>query len=187
MKPRFRQLPSLAALVLPIPLCYPRSMILCTLMAFHLGKHKHSAPLTPRAQERASESDGDSHNNGEQSPNCNSDIYDSSPYQSVSAMRGHDIWWFKSHKSIFALLRKLEFQEQSLSRVGFSEPSFSGLYIATFFLCLYTQFTFIHKSSVSVFICSILVIELGATHIFSFSHNHIWKGYVQKYGHFPTH
>jgi hypothetical protein len=87
----------------------------------------------------------------------------------------------------FALLRKLEFQEQSLSRVGFSEPSFPGLYIATFFLCLYTQFTFIHKSSVSVFICSILVIELGATHIFSFSHNHIWKGYVHKYGHFPTH
>ena len=79
-------------------------------------------------------------------------------------MRGHDIWWFKSHKSIFALLSKLEFQEQSLSRVGFSEPSFSGLYIATFFLCLYTQFTFIHKSSVSVFICSILVIELGATY-----------------------
>ena len=31
-----------------------------------------------------------------------------------------------------------------------------------------------------------LVIELGATLMFPFSHNHIWKGSNHKYGHFPT-
>jgi hypothetical protein len=45
-------------------------------MAFHLGKHKHSAFPTPKAKEIVSESDSDSHKNGAQSPNSNSDIYD---------------------------------------------------------------------------------------------------------------